>query len=70
MIIKFYSVYYKHDAVKNCDQTREKWQILSEVLEYFCCQMYTQVAQIVGPSLANYGNRWQMVGWHTNNEPT
>ena len=31
---------------------------------------FTQVAQIVGPSLANCGNRWQMVGWHANNEPT
>ena len=30
---------------------------------------FTQVAQIVGPSLANCGNRWQMVGWHANNEP-
>ena len=30
----------------------------------------TQVAQIVGPLLANCGNRWQMVGWHANNEPT
>ena len=33
-------------------------------------EIFTQVAQIVGPSLANCGNRWQMVGWHANNEPT
>ena len=29
-----------------------------------------QVALTVGPSLANCGNRWQMVGWHASNEPT
>ena len=28
-----------------------------------------QVAEIVGPSLVNRGNCWQMVGWHASNEP-
>ena len=34
------------------------------------CMIISQVAQIVGPLLANCGNRWQIVGWHANNEPT
>ena len=29
-----------------------------------------QVAQIVGPSLVNCGNRWEMVSWHARIEPT
>ena len=33
-------------------------------------EVVTQVAQIVGPSLADCGNSWQMVGWNANNVPT
>ena len=33
-------------------------------------QHQSQVAQIVGSSLKNCGNRLKMVGWHASNEPT
>ena len=35
MISKLYTVYNKHEMVKIGNQTREKSQVLSQVLEYF-----------------------------------
>ena len=43
MIFRLYTVYNKHEMIKNDNQTREKLQGLSQVLEYFCCRLYTLI---------------------------
>ena len=40
MIFKLYTVYNKHEMIKIDGQTREKSQVLSQVLEKFCCRLY------------------------------
>ena len=35
MIFRLYAVYNKHETLKIGNQTREKYQVLSQVLEYF-----------------------------------
>ena len=40
MIFRLYIVYNKHDMIKICYQIRENSQIISQVLEWFCCRLY------------------------------
>ena len=40
MISWLYAIYNKHEMIKTGSQTREKSQVLSQVLEKFCCRLY------------------------------
>ena len=40
MIVRLYAVYNKHEIIKIGIYIREKSQVLSQVLEEFCCRLY------------------------------
>ena len=40
MIFRLYTVFNKHEMIKISNQIREKSQVLSQVLEQFCCRLY------------------------------
>ena len=42
MIFRLFAVYNKHKMIKIGGQTREKSQVLSKVLEYFCCRLLSR----------------------------
>ena len=43
MIFTLYTVYNKHDVIKIGNQTGEKSQVLSQVLEKFYCRQYVVI---------------------------
>ena len=43
MILRFYTVYNKQAIWKIGNQTREKLQVFSQVLELFCCRLYAYI---------------------------
>ena len=47
MIFMLYAANKKHEMIKIGNQTKEKSQVLSQVLEQFCFQLYVRVVVIL-----------------------
>ena len=46
MMFRLYTDYNKHEMIKVDIETREKLQVLSPAIEYFCCRLYIRHALI------------------------
>ena len=47
MIFRLYTIFNKNEMIKIDSQTRENLQILSQVLEKFCCRLYGRQKKIL-----------------------
>ena len=69
MIFRLHTVYTKHEMIKICNQIREKPQVLSQMLEYFCCRLcfiYCTRSVITSNESAVLENKYHFKVWSLN----
>ena len=64
MIFRLYTVYKKHEMIKIGSQTREKSQVLSQVLELFYCWLYVTIPAFVLRRITFYSQLDTKAEWN------